>query len=143
MGIFDSILNESPKGTKKSGSKKDDIDSYFVEEYSEELANEVSRYGIQSYSKAGVTFEKVSESQARVSYSGLLAKSGADTIDGVYGFGSNQNWEAVSNLNLKREGPDLFIGTVPIEQGKNVNLAFKDSAENWDNNSGMNYTFVN
>ncbi len=114
----------------------------FKEEFSDDMMNEPSQFGIQSYSKAGVTFEKLSETQARVNYSGLLAKSGAQEIFGVYGFGSNQNWENVTTVALNNQ-EGSFMSIIPVEQGKNINLAFKDSGENWDNNSGMNYTFVN
>lgn len=114
----------------------------FKEEYAEEISD-VSRFGIQSYSKAGVTFEKLSETQARIKYDGLLAKSGAQSITGVYGFGSNQKWENVSMAEMKKDGDGSFNAIIPVEQGKNINIAFKDPADNWDNNSGMNYTFVN
>jgi len=128
------LLNDKASGKSKSNE--------FKEEYAEEISD-VSRFGIQSYSKAGVTFEKLSENQAKIKYDGLLAKSGAQSITGVYGFGSNQKWENVSMAELKREADGSFNAVIPIEQGKNINIAFKDPADNWDNNSGMNYTFVN
>lgn len=127
----------------ESSKKTEKISSAFKEEFSEGLVNDVSHFGIQSYSKAGVTFEKLSENQARINYTGLLAKSGASDITGVYGFGSNQKWEDVSQLTFKKDPDGSFVAVLPVEQGKNVNVAFKDAAENWDNNSGMNYTFVN
>ncbi len=142
MSIFDNMMMNNVKNEKQSNMKKNSSKS-FKEEYSEDLTSNVSRYGIQSYSKSGVAFEKLSETQAEISYSGLLAKSGAQEVEGVYGFGSNQNWEGVSTLQFKKEGEDSYKALIPIEQGKNINIAFKDSAENWDNNSGMNYTFVN
>ncbi len=142
MSIFDEMMANNVKNEKQSNVKKKSSKS-FKEEYSEDLTSNVSRYGIQSYSKSGVAFEKLSETQAEISYSGLLAKSGAQEVEGVYGFGSNQNWEGVSTLQFKKEGEDSYKALIPIEQGKNINIAFKDSAENWDNNSGMNYTFVN
>lgn len=142
MSIFDEMMANNVKNEKQSNVKKKSSKS-FKEEYSEDLTSNVSRYGIQSYSKSGVSFEKLSEAQAEVSYSGLLAKSGAQEVHGVYGFGSNQNWEGISTLQFKKEGEDSYKALIPIEQGKNINIAFKDSAENWDNNSGMNYTFVN
>lgn len=142
MSIFDNMMTNNVKNEKQSNMKKNSSKS-FKEEYSEDLTSNVSRYGIQSYSKSGVAFEKLSETQAEISYSGLLAKSGAQEVEGVYGFGSNQNWEGVSTLQFKKEGEDSYKALIPIEQGKNINIAFKDSAENWDNNSGMNYTFVN
>lgn len=102
-----------------------------------------SQYGTQTYSHAGVSFDKLSESEAKICYSGLLAKSGADSVIGVYGFGSNQKWEDVSEVVMTRDATGAFTATIPIVRGKNVNFAFKDSADNWDNNSGLNYTFVN
>lgn len=116
--------------------------SSFKQEFSDDLFDENSRYGTQSYSKAGVSFEKISDTQAKVTYNGLLVKSGANEVFGVLGFGSNQSWENVSTTNFNKFGND-FEALISVEQGKNVNLAFKDSAGNWDNNSGMNYTFVN
>lgn len=154
MSLLDNMmLNNNGKNQKQSSYKKttkvehklgsDKEKETFNEEFSEGLMNDVSRFGIQSYSKAGVTFEKLSETQARINYTGLLAKGGAQEISGVYGFGSNQKWEDVSNLTLNKEGESSFSGVISVEQGKNVNLAFRDAGENWDNNSGMNYTFVN
>jgi len=102
-----------------------------------------SQYGTQTYSHAGVSFDKLSEDQAKICYSGLLAKSGADKVIGVYGFGSNQRWEDVSEVVMTKDATGAFTATIHIVHGKNVNFAFKDSAENWDNNSGLNYTFVN
>ena len=142
MSIVDNMMMNNAKNLKQENLKKNSS-KVFKEEYSEDLTNNVSKYGIQSYSKSGVAFEKLSETQAEISYSGLLAKSGAQEVEGVYGFGSNQNWEGVSTLQFKKEGEDSYKALIPIEQGKNINIAFKDSAENWDNNSGMNYTFVN
>lgn len=142
MSILDNMMNEKPKTTKKAAGKKSK-ESFFKEEYSDQLANDVSKYGIQSYSKSGVTFEKTSENQAKITYSGLLVKSGAQSVDAVYGYGSNQNWESVSTIPLNQESAGSYMAILPIEQGKNVNIVFKDCAENWDNNSGMNYTFVN
>ena len=142
MSIFENMMMNNAKNLKQENLKKNSS-KVFKEEYSEDLTNNVSKYGIQSYSKSGVAFEKLSETQAEISYSGLLAKSGAQEVQGVYGFGSNQNWEGVSSIQLKKEGEGTFKGVLPLEHGKNINIAFKDSAENWDNNSGMNYTFVN
>jgi hypothetical protein len=34
-----------------------------------------------------------------------------------------------------------FETTVPVIKPDTLNVAFKDCANNWDNNSGMNYSF--
>ncbi|HBR03899.1 MAG TPA: hypothetical protein DD738_14970 [Ruminiclostridium sp.] len=135
--------NRVSSETDETNKQEQKSESGFKEEFSEDLMNDVSRFGVQSYSKAGVSFEKLSDTQAKINYSGLLAKNGAQDVFGVYGFGSNQKWEDVSTLTFNKESEGSFATTVPIEQGKNINFAFRDSAENWDNNSGMNYTFVN
>jgi len=142
-GEFSKELNTGENTESKRRKTDNKSDASFKEEYSEALAAKTSPLGVQSYSKAGVTFEKISENQARIKYSGLLAQCGATCIRGVYGYGSNQKWENVSDAEFMKEGEGTFSAIIPIQPGKNLNLAFKDSAGNWDNNSGMNYTFVN
>jgi hydrogenase maturation factor len=113
------------------------------EEIASDMMTETSQYGTQTYTHAGVAFNKISDREAKIDYTGLLQNSGATEVTAVYGYGSNQNWENVSTVTLSKDASGRFIATIPIESGKNVNLAFKDAAQNWDNNSGLNYTFVN
>ncbi len=113
------------------------------EEIASDMMTETSQYGTQTYTHAGVVFNKISDREAKIDYTGLLKISGATEVTAVYGYGSNQNWENVSSVTLSKDASGRFIATIPIESGKNVNLAFKDAAQNWDNNSGLNYTFVN
>ena len=159
MSIFDNKMNTNPKeidqtikainGTSKKITNNyneefgDEYPRDFKEQFDDGLLNQSSQFSTQSYSKAGVTFEKISDTQAKVNYNGLLAKNGANQVFGVYGFGSNNSWENVSTLSFTKNPDGTFNSIIPVEYGKNVNLAFKDAAENWDNNSGMNYTFVN
>ena len=111
-----------------------------------EAASDMSgtnQYGTQTYSHAGVAFNKVSDGEAKINYAGLLSRDGAQEVVGVYGYGSNQSWENVSSVPLAKDYSGGFTATIPIVNGKNINFAFKDVAENWDNNAGLNYTFVN
>lgn len=110
---------------------------------SDMMGSNIHQFGTQSYSNAGVSFHKISDREAKINYTGLLQQSGANNLTGVYGYGSNQNWENVSSVTFTKDTGGNFSATVPIQNGKNVNFAFKDAAENWDNNSGLNYTFVN
>ncbi|NLM74251.1 MAG: carbohydrate-binding family 25 protein [Clostridiaceae bacterium] len=139
--VFNEEFGEAILTDKNSKTASAD-ENAFKEEFSQAIASDVAPLGVQSYSKAGVVFEKISENHARINYNGLLANCGAQRIIGVYGFGSNQKWENVSQAEFSKDGTG-FSAIIPIEQGKNLNVAFKDGAENWDNNSGMNYTFVN
>ena len=77
-----------------------------------------SQYGTQTYSHAGVSFDKLSESEARISYSGLLSKSGADKVIGVYGYRSNQSWEDVSEVVLAKDYTGGFSATIPISRAR-------------------------
>lgn len=144
MTFFDKLLNTGV--SRKKNREKKNPDSHkqeFKEEFSEVLATNVSPLDIQTYTKAGVSFEKLSETRAKIKYSGQLAQNGAQNIRAVYGYGSNQQWENISEAELIKEGAGTFSALLPLEEGKNLNMIFKDNFDNLDNNSGMNYTFVN
>lgn len=75
---------------------------------------------------------------AIVTYKGVLYYSGADSVYMHCGFGTG--WENVKDVQMTRTA-EGFQASLPITQYKPLNVVFKDSANNWDNNSGMNYTF--
>ncbi len=74
----------------------------------------------------------------KIVYDGLLSKSGATHILAHVGFGST--WNNLQDIRMDRSTTG-FEATIPVENSDTLNIAFKDCAENWDNNSGMNYTF--
>jgi hypothetical protein len=59
----------------------------------------------------------------------------------VVGYGNNTNWENIQTIRMNRFG-NSFHADIPALHGTNINIAFKDSANNWDNNCGTNYTFI-
>jgi hypothetical protein len=71
-------------------------------------------------------------------YNGLLVKEGADKIFAHIGYG--ENWEAREELEMDRtqEGYKLRFDA---KMSGTLYICFKDSANNWDNNSGQNYSF--
>lgn len=75
---------------------------------------------------------------AKVLYKGLLYNSGADQVFMHVGYGDE--WNQIKDVKMERtvEG---FEAMIPIESHDKLNMAFKDSAGNWDNNSGRNYSF--
>lgn len=73
-----------------------------------------------------------------VTYDGLLAKNGAAHIYAQVGFGSQWDGKAFYKMNKTGTG---FEATVPVGNGDTMNICFKDCADNWDNNSGKNYSF--
>jgi hypothetical protein len=75
----------------------------------------------------------------RVIYDGLLAAKGASDILAHVGFGDK--WENVFDYRMVKTVGG-FEATVQIaNNANNLKVCFKDCANNWDNNSGMNYSF--
>ena len=76
--------------------------------------------------------------RASVVYKGILKDSGADAVYMHVGYG--ENWKGNQDIKMKktREG---FETELPITTDLPLQLAFRDSADNWDNNSNRNYTF--
>ena len=74
----------------------------------------------------------------KVVYDGLLSKSGATHIYAHVGFGNS--WESPNDFMMNRTTTG-FETTIPVQSSDTLNLCFKDCANNWDNNSGKNYTF--
>jgi Carbohydrate binding domain (family 25). len=76
--------------------------------------------------------------QVKVVYDGLLSKSGATHVYAHVGFGSR--WDNLQDIPMMRTSTG-FETTLPVYNADRINLAFKDCANNWDNNSGMNYSY--
>jgi hypothetical protein len=95
----------------------------------------------KEYMSNGITIQpsipSVGES-VTVMYDGLLSKSGASHIYARIGFGNN--WDNEFDYPMMRTDTG-FQTTIPIVKADTLNICFKDCANNWDNNSGMNYSF--
>lgn len=78
------------------------------------------------------------EATLRIGYSGLLKNAGADAVYLHYGYdGWNSSIHTVK-MNRLANG-DFEVDLYPKDQ-REVNFCFKDSANNWDNNNGWNWT---
>lgn len=88
----------------------------------------------------GVSFTTLG-SKVQVTYNGLLANSGAQEVYAVIGFGDNNNWKNVSTFPMKSKNRQMYEISIPSKDAGQINVAFKDSADNWDNNSGKNYSY--
>lgn len=73
-----------------------------------------------------------------IMYDGLLSKSGASHIYARIGFDSN--WNHLHDYTMTKT-PMGFEATIPVSESDTLNVCFKDCANNWDNNCGMNYSF--
>jgi len=76
--------------------------------------------------------------EAHVTYNGLLAKCGATEIYCHYGSGSSNYWTTMSTLKMDKTHKG-FEKDVKINNSRAF-ICFKDSANNWDSNSGHNWT---
>ncbi|HOV25444.1 MAG TPA: carbohydrate-binding protein [Pseudobacteroides sp.] len=76
--------------------------------------------------------------KVKVQYDGLLSKSGASDVYVHVGY--NSDWQKSAFFKMKKSLTG-FEASIPVEYGETLNLCFKDSSDNWDNNSGRNYSF--
>ena len=76
--------------------------------------------------------------KVKIAYDGLLSKSGATHVFAHIGYGSR--WENLQDVPMMKTGTG-FETTIPVMKSDCLNVAFKDCANHWDNNSGMNYSF--
>lgn len=76
--------------------------------------------------------------KVKIVYDGLLSKSGATHVYAHVGFGNR--WESVQDIPMIKTDTG-FETTLPVLKSDTINVCFKDCANHWDNNSGLNYTF--
>lgn len=96
---------------------------------------------LQTYSENGVTISKekiIVGDTIILTYDGLLAKSGADVIVAHIGYGDS--WDEKAYIPMDAVD-GVFKVTFKVKQLNDLNITFKDGADNWDNNSMNNYTF--
>jgi len=149
MGLFDFLFANNNVnrvyGSKGVNPEQQETTraAQFNEEFSEDLYAGV--YGgnptgaNNSYSDNGVILQNANI--LRLTYSGILVKNGAQDVYAVVGYGNNLRWEDVETYPLRAVGQQTYELLLPVKRSGNINLAFKDGSGNWDNNSGMNYTF--
>jgi hypothetical protein len=75
-------------------------------------------------------------SETIISYNGLLSNSGAEKVYLHYGF---DGWNNVNTVPMKKSLSGAFNTEVKVNGKDEFNFCFKDSANNWDNNSGSDW----
>lgn len=76
--------------------------------------------------------------RATILYEGILHNSGADSVYMHVGYG--EDWKNTTDVQMRRTS-EGFEGEIQVKSNDKLCMAFKDSAGNWDNNGGRNYTF--
>jgi len=95
----------------------------------------------QPYADNGVVISKNTITlgdNIEISYKGLLAECGANEVF-LYG-GYGDNWDGNFLLPMENDGSEFKVN-FKVSKAGNLNITFRDSAFNWDNNSSVNYTF--
>ena len=77
-------------------------------------------------------------SEVSIKYKGILFENGADAIWMHYGF---DDWSNATDLQMEKQH-DGFYCKIKAEGRKDLNLCFKDSADHWDNNMGINWNIT-
>ena len=150
MGFFDFIFNRGSgiKTDSNIGPTQNGMLDFqpYNEEFSTDLTTD--HYGINmiernnTFLNSGVLLQD-SRSTIRLVYSGILAKNAAENLYAVVGYGNNLAWEDTQHYPMHKVSNEEFELMLPVKRSGNINIAFKDAADNWDNNSGMNYSFKN
>ena len=84
------------------------------------------------------TDKLIENSTVKISYTGRFFQDNSEDVFIHYGFGNN--WD---NLNeIKMEKSDLgFQAEIELLSNDSLNLCFRNSNNEWDNNDGQNYVF--
>lgn len=149
MGFFDLLFKRGGNGfVNNQNFRPDDPELLkfvtFNEEYASELSSEIYKSDRNnSYYNNGVQLKEIDGTQnlLKLVYTGLLAKNGADEVYSVIGYGDNKNWEETACLPMNKVDSRSFELVFPVKKPGNINIAFKDASENWDNNNGQNYCY--
>lgn len=158
MGFWDSFFKKSADSNVtnvKAFTKENNFAKKpgFTEEFASDIFNDREEFASDtfndrnnnsssdSYSKNGVCIED-KEDSLRLVYNGILAKSGAEDIYAVVGTGDSKNLENAKYYPMNTSGYQTYELLLPVVDAKGINIAFKDGANNWDNNSGANYRLM-
>lgn len=74
----------------------------------------------------------------KISYTGKLFKENFDEVYIHFGFGDN--WNNLSDIKMNKTELG-FQAEIKLVSTENLNLCFRSNTNEWDNNSGSNYSF--
>ncbi|TYQ13298.1 UNVERIFIED_CONTAM: putative carbohydrate-binding protein with starch-binding CBM53 [Acetivibrio alkalicellulosi] len=152
MRFFDFLFNNDDKKDTTDNNQIEPIDIVPTnligvnEEFSDSLATDMQDAQAfndnYSYSNNGVEFSNAQDT-FRLLYNGVLSQNGANEIYAVVGYGNNLDWEDVREYPMFKREDNKYELLLTIKRSGNINIAFKDELDNWDNNLGHNYSFIN
>lgn len=78
---------------------------------------------------------------AQLIYDGLLNQSGVQQITAHYGVFQEGQWVSIEDMPMSKRPDGAFAADIIAPLAANMHVSFYDSASNWDNNGGENYSF--
>lgn len=105
-----------------------------------DILGELKNDNIVNCTYGGVEFHHV-PNMIKLTYSGILAQNNPGDIYAQIGYGDNDQWEDTAQYLMHKTGANKFELLTFRKKEGNVNIAFNDGKNNWDNNSGSNYVF--
>lgn len=78
--------------------------------------------------------------RVEIKYNGLLVKSGADQVYLHAGFGLNNHWDNIMDIKMEKKETSWQTDCA-VDTDQRFYFCFHDSADNWDNNNGVNWSF--
>lgn len=107
-----------------------------------EVILQMSTKDTNDYLENGIKFSKKKINvgdEVTISYTGLLASCGADKVYAYVGYGDKWKDNEFYPMDNKK---GVFKTKVKVLHPDTLNICFKDSIDNWDNNSSENYKFT-
>ena len=84
------------------------------------------------------TDKLIQSSNVKISYTGKLFQNGSEEVFIHFGFGDN--WDGVSELPMTKTELG-FQSELQLNNSNKLNLCFRNSNNEWDNNDSQNYIF--
>lgn len=114
---------------------KDDSDSWDN--------NSGNNYSLKTTPKYSYDCIKISPSDFSIgdtitlTYNGILFENGSDEVYAHMGYGSD--WENANDLQMAKTDNGFEL-KLKVDSPSSLNIVFRDSLDNWDNNCQKNYT---
>ena len=84
------------------------------------------------------TDKLVENSKVKISYTGKLFEENSEKVYLHYGYGIN--WDNISDVEMTKSELG-YQAEIELMSSDSLNLCFRNSNNEWDNNNGQNYTF--
>ena len=84
------------------------------------------------------TDKLVENSKVKISYTGKLFEENSKNVYLHYGYGIN--WDNISDVEMTKSELG-YQAEIELMSTDSLNLCFRKSNNEWDNNNGQNYTF--